>query len=77
MHYMASTNLGLLQSNLSYMNDFDGMKEGLEKANRDRMHRLAFKKTERAKKRRIELLQSRDKEQKARSKWAKKQKNPA
>ena len=91
---MVSTNLGLLQSNLSYMNEkhgvkyhwlidlfkrlklpiFDGMKEGLEKANRDRMHRLAFKKTERAKKRRIELLQSRDKEQKARSKWGKKQK---
>ena len=94
VHYMVSTNLGLLQSNLSYMIEkhgvkyhwlldlftrlklpiFDGMKEGLEKANRDRMHRLAFKKTERAKKRRIEHVQSRDKEQKARSKWGKKQK---
>ena len=94
VHYMVSTNLGLLQSNLSYMIEkhgvkyhwlldlfkrlklpiFDGMKEGLEKANRDRLHRLAFKKTERAKKRRIEIYQSRDKEQKARSKWAKKQK---
>ena len=50
------------------------MKEGLQKPNRDRLHRLAFKKTERAKKRRIEIYQSRDKEQKARSKWAKKQK---
>ena len=55
---------------------FDVLKEGLEKTNRDRMHRLAFKKTERAKKkRRIELLQSRDKQQKAHSKWAKEQKS--
>ena len=38
------------------------------------MHRLAFKQTERAKKQRRELFQSRDKEQKARSKWAEKQK---
>ena len=94
VHYMVSTNLGPLQSNLSYMIEkhgvkyhwlldlfirlklpiFDGMKEGLEKANRNRMRSLAFKQTERTKKRRIELYQSRDKEQKARSKWAKKQK---
>ena len=94
VHYMVSTNLGLLQSNLSYMIKkhgvkyhwlldlftclklpiFDGMKEGLEKVNRDGMHRLAFKKTERAKKRRIEHFQSRDKDQKAHSKRAKKNK---
>ena len=69
VHYMVSTNLAFLQSNLSYMIEkhgmkyhwllhlftrlklpiFDGMKEGLEKANRDRMHSLAFKQAERSK----------------------------
>ena len=63
VHYMVFTNLGLLQSKLTYMVEkhgvkyhwlldlftrlklpiFDGMKEGLEKANRVRMHRLSFK----------------------------------
>ena len=94
VHYMVSTNLGLLQSNLSYMIKkhgvkyhwlldlfkrlklpiFDGMEEGLEKANRNWMHRLAFKQMKRGKKWTMGIFQSRDKEQNTHSKWAKKKK---
>ena len=94
MHYMTSTNIGLLQSNLTYMNKkhgteyhwllqlftrlnlpiFDGMKEGLEQANRERIHRLEVKCSDKTRKRRIHLKQHRLKDQIVRQEWCKKQK---
>ncbi len=91
LHYETSTNLALLQSNMTYMYTkrgpsyhwipdlyqrlklpvYDGLREVLEASNRERKARLDDRKTEKTKKRRIQLKMERIKDAQCRKDWSK------
>lgn len=92
LHYQLSTNLGLLQANLTYMHNkegtsyhwipelyhrmnlplFDGVQEALERHNKRRKRALDRLKTEKAKRRRVQLKVERTKDSQRRQEWSKK-----
>ena len=91
LHYATSTNLGLLQSNMTYMYNkhgpsyhwvpelfrrlglpvFEGLQEQLEALNRERKAQLDRAKTERVKRRRIQLRRERVLDAQRRKEWSK------
>ena len=92
LHYVVSTELALLQSNMTYLNEkrgpqyhwvielfrllklpvFDGVHAALEAFNERRKAELDRKKTDRCKRRRIELKVERTRDSQHRKKWSKK-----
>ncbi len=92
LHYETSTNLALLQSNMTYMYTkrgpsyhwisdlyqrlklpvYDGLREALEASNRRWMKGLADQKTDKTKKRRIQLKMEITKDAQLRKSWSKK-----
>ena len=92
LHYVVSTELALLQSNMTYMYEkrgpqyhwvvelfkllrlpvFDGVQAALEAFNKERKQELDRQKTERYKRRRVQLKEGRTMDAQRRKEWSKK-----